>query len=152
VKLVFGRVAVKGGSQYLDGLHLMAINPGYQPVQVVTAGMYLLDGAPYPADSPYPAYPEKGEWEFPCYIDPSNNRAVTLSGMKLRAFCDALEDAGRTGTIRLVGFYEDGTNKVHKSVPLQFNIDEALKLARAQIEGAEAPGASGTHEPGTEVR
>ncbi|NIM50474.1 MAG: hypothetical protein GTN69_08470, partial [Armatimonadetes bacterium] len=131
MKLVLGRVTLEGGSQYRDGLHLIAVNHGNVPVQVVSAGIYLPDGAPYPEDSPYNAYPERGD-DFSLPIKPGNNKAVTLQGLKLRAFCDSLVNAEHNSTVSLVGFYEDGTLKVHKSDSFHFNIEDAMKLARSQ--------------------
>lgn len=148
VKLIWGTSAYRGGAEQRAGLHLAAVNPGHQPVRLTKAGIFLLDGPPFPEDSAYHVIPSSGNWEFPCYVDPGDNRVVTLDGPHLLAFCEALINGGRTGTVTLVGFYVEGSDvesrRPRRSKPLQFNIDEALKLAHAQIKQAGSAGATGT--------
>jgi hypothetical protein len=150
VKLLWGTAAYRGGAEQRVGLHLAAANPGHQPVRVTKAGIFLPDGPPIPESSPYCIIPSSGNWEFPCYVDPDDNRVITLDGPRLTAFCEALVNGGRTGTVALVGFYVEGSDlesrRPHKSIPLQFDIGEALKLARAQTQHAASAGAGGTRE------
>lgn len=150
VKLLWGHAAYRGGAEQRMGLHLAAANPGHQPVRVVKAGIFLPDGTPFPKSSPYFVIPSSGNWEFPCYVDADDNRVITLDGPRLTAFCEALSRGGRSGTVSLVGFYVEGSDvesrRPRMSRPLQFDIDAALKLARAQTEAAESAGAGGTRK------
>lgn len=132
VELFRGSVLVGSGAQRLDGWHLVASNsPPGRAVRVSGAGIFLPDGPPYPSSSPAWIVPTKGDWKFPCHVEEDDSRIITLTAPTLKALCEGLAAGGRTGSVNLVGFYvEAGTQKRYTSEPVQFNIDEALALAK----------------------
>ena len=125
VSLSFDAPIAKGVLQR-GGLLLKATNPGYQVVTVTAAGLILPDGkiCLMSVDS--------GEWQFPKRIAPGENSLILYTGQHLAYLCNSVASRGFNGTVTLIGFCVDGEDKFHKSVPLQFNIEDALKLARAQ--------------------
>jgi hypothetical protein len=141
VRLFFGAPIAKG-KQYRAGLQIKAANPGYQPVTVTTAGVIFPSGRRFCVDR------AKGTWEFGSPIPPGENKTVLLAGDDLVALCQALRGDGFQESVTLVGFYEDALNRLHKSDPFAFAIDDALELARAQAqtEGAVSDGAGGTRK------
>ena len=129
VSLSFDAPIAKG-KQFQRGLHLTAVNPGYQVVTVDAAGLILPDGSRLWFSR------LSADLEFPHRIAPGDNARKPWAGQDLATLCDSV--ALRTftitssGTVTLIGFYEDGEHRLHKSAPLPFNIEEARKLARAQ--------------------
>ena len=117
---------VAKGMQFPMGLNFRAVNPGHQihTVTVAAAGLILPDGSPLWFGRGI------GDWQFPKRIVPGENAGVHFAGKDLAQLCDALETRGFSGTGALIGFCEDGENRLHRSAPLQFNIDEALALAK----------------------
>jgi len=126
VSLYFDAPIAKG-LQFQRGLCLKATNPGYQEVTVVAAGLLLPDGSRILVQNR-----PSSDWQVPLRIPPGENRSVLWVGQDLSTLCDRLVSRGFNGKVRLIGFFADGEDRSHKSTPLQFGIDEALKLVRAQ--------------------
>jgi hypothetical protein len=125
VTLSFGAPVAKG-VQLPTGLHFRAVNPGYQAVAVAAAGLFLPDGSRVWFGH------GTGDWQFPKGVAPGENIGILFAGQDLTALCRDLGRRGFNGTISLVGFCEDGEGRLHRSIPLQFPIEDARKLARMQ--------------------
>ncbi len=125
VRLFFVAPVAKG-VQLPMGLNFEAVNPGHQShgVTVAAAGLIL------PGGSSLWFGRGRGDWEFPKRIIPGENAATHFAGKDLAQLCDDLGSWGLNGTVGLIAFCEDGEHKLHKSAPLQFNIDEAQALAK----------------------
>jgi len=137
VSLAFGSPVAKG-RQFPTGLEFKAENPGYQIVHVAAGGLFLPDGSILWFGR------GTGDWQFPKDIGPGGNAGILWVSQDLATLCDSLIARGLNGTVTLTGFCQDGLGKFHKSEPLEFSIDDARKLARAQIEGAKSEDSGGT--------
>jgi len=122
VNLSFLAPLAKGVRQPM-GLNFEAVNPGHQShtITVAAAGLELPDGSPHwfgrdAGDRPF----------FPQRIIPGENTAIHFAGKDLEQLCHDLESRGLNGTVALIGFCEDAEHRLHKSAPLQFNIDNPL--------------------------
>ena len=129
VSLYFDAPIAKG-VQYPKGLVFKAMNPGYREVTVAGVGLILPDGSR--------KWFVRGSdnWQFPNSIAPGDNGWILLGGHDLATICDYVAHRAFTitfnGTVPLIGFCQDGEGRVYESAPLQLNIEDALKLARAQ--------------------
>lgn len=142
VIMVWGRADMKGGMEHKNGLQLVAVNPGHQKARITKAGIFSSNNSLLPYSLHYTVAPTNDDGGLPVYVEPDDNYVIALEGKDLKDLCDALSARGLTGTVTLVGFYIRGSDVLaenpFKSKPLQFNIDEALKLARDQIDTKES--------------
>lgn len=138
VSLFVGTVR-SGGVQHRKGLVLRAVNPGYEKVVATTAGVLLPDGWRVAFDHPEP------NLSFPLTIEGGGNVYISAPAKALVQLCRAMLERGFTGKVVLTGYFEDGLGECHRSDPLLFDIDEALRLGRAQMReavGGEVSGGS----------
>lgn len=140
VTLLFDVMFAPGGVQLPKALVIRAKNPPPQ-----THDMWVNQaGVVFPNGSMLLAPKAPGDWQFPCLVRPGQSRSYLFSRQALQSICDFARSNGYGDTVDMVGFYVDGDDRVHKSKPLQFNIEEGLKLARSQIERAGSVSAAGT--------
>lgn len=143
VSLFFG-APIFEGEQLPHCLQVKAANPGYQPVMLTTAGVFLPDGVRYSADRATTR--ETGDWSFPDRLEPGENTSLVLRAQSLAMLCDTLERRGFRGRVSLVGFYEDALGTIYHSEPFGFDTRVAREIAEKGILPPPTDASSGNPE------
>ena len=129
VSLVFGGTMAKGVI-YQQALLIMVRNPGYQEVSIAGAGVLLPDGGQIYVLDP----------KAPSRVSPGDNLQGRWAGQDLVGLCDFIAAKGFNGTVTLIGFCEDGLGVLHKSAPLQFDVQGARRDALKQASSSKVEG------------
>ena len=114
VKLWKGIMGLVPGVESDACLFLKASNPGHKTVVVTVSSFLLPDGR----DMVFP-YPQSSV-TFPFKLEPEQQCMIWID---LKKIGNLLRSEGFSGTVRLLGYYQDAVGRRHKSKPYKLDVD-----------------------------
>jgi hypothetical protein len=115
VKTSWGLLDLGRGNTSDAMLFVQATNPGQKPVTLSSVGFVLPSQERVFLKEPH------GSMRIPCELASESACQVWIGAGEL---AQLLRSHGFSGTLRLIGFYNDQVGRTHKSKPFKFDVDE----------------------------